>query len=104
MINVIELSGSEAPWAAGGAWLAEQRVKAELTRLELAEQASAPSLRWLEEVEEGLRPIPSSMYAPMAAHLGVETKSFAAECLRFYDFAAFDALFGGEDAALKEAA
>lgn len=104
MINVIELSGAENPFAAGGAWFASLRETSELTRRELAEQISAPSLRWLEEVEEGLRPIPSSMYAAMALHLGLETRVFAAECLRRYDSAAFHALFGNEEAELQVAA
>lgn len=92
------------PWSNGGVWMRSLRQNAQITAQELAEQVSAPSLAWVLEVEAGLRPVPSSMYKAYAEHLGVPVSDFAAECLRYYDRKAYEALFGAVTQTLSVAA
>ncbi len=93
-----EATVAQTPWAVGGTWLRDLRETAEITGAELAEQVAAPSRLWVEEVEAGLRPVPSSLYRAYAVQFGVPVAEFAAECLRHYDHNAYNALFGDQPA------
>jgi len=97
-----ETMETRSPWTDGGRWLAGLRRDQMLTPAELAEQAGAPSARWIEEVEAGRRPIPSSLYGSFARQFAMSTAEFAAACLKFYDPMAHAALFGATAPALQE--
>lgn len=92
------------PWAQGGREIATLRQAREITTAELAEQAGLPSAAWVADVEAGRRSVPSVFYRPLAAQLGLDTKEFAALCLKFYDPKAHEALFGAEAPALRAVA
>lgn len=98
MLKMTEQTIKTAPWQDGGRFIAELRENAQLTAAELAEQIAAPSVQWVEEVELGLRPVPSSMYRAYARHLGIPARDFAVHCLEHYDRHAHDALFGDREA------
>lgn len=89
---------ARGPWAKGGDWLTDLRRARQITPAELAEQAGAPSARWIEEIEAGRRPVPSVLYGAFARELGLEAPAFAAGCLKFYDPKAYEALFGAATA------
>ena len=104
MSDIRAIASASAPWSIGGAWIAQLRRSSEITVRECAEQIGAPSARWAEDVEAGLRPVPSSMYAAYAKTFGVDLRDFAATCLRHYDNKAFEALFGVEEQDFSAAA
>lgn len=90
-------------WMDAGAWLHSLRECLEITPAELAEQAGLPSAAWLQDAEAGRRPVPSSFFKALAREYRISVDVFAAECLRYYDRPAYDALFGAP-AELKAAA
>ena len=91
-----------SPWIEGGRWMQAQRMKAEITLAELAEQIGAPSAAWMEQLEAGKRPVPSSFYLGFAKVFGMKARDFAANCLKFYDSKAYEALFLAESAQVVE--
>lgn len=101
MIAKIDTRGA---WVEAGSWLFGLRECLEITAAELAEQAGLPSARWVQEAEAGRRPVPSSFFNALAREYRVSVDVFAAECLRYYDRPAYDALFGRHDVELKAAA
>ncbi|MDJ0684709.1 MAG: hypothetical protein QNJ84_08415 [Alphaproteobacteria bacterium] len=104
MSEIRAIASTAAPWGRGGAWISHLRRSSEITLRECAEQIGAPSVRWAEDVEAGLRPVPSSMYAAYAKVFGLDLRDFAATCLRHYDRKAFEALFGVESQEFSAAA
>ena len=88
------------PWQEGGQWIKSLRLSAEVTLGEAAEQVGAPSGAWLEQVEAGMRPVPSSLYRAFAALFGMKARDFAARCLSHYDAKAYEALFQSDSAAV----
>lgn len=94
----------KSPWAMCGAWLQALRRDREITPAELAEQVGAPSGRWVEEVEAGVRAVPSSLYRGYARLFGLPLSDFAAACLKHYDRKAYDALFGDVETTVSRAA
>ncbi|MEQ8602427.1 MAG: hypothetical protein RIB45_03840 [Marivibrio sp.] len=97
-----DMMETRSPWIDGGRWLTGLRRDQMLTPAELAEQVGAPSARWIEEVEAGRRPIPSSLYLSFARQFAMSAPDFAALCLKFYDPKAHEALFGPATPALAE--
>ena len=71
-------------WKYGGTWLKEQRLAAEITEWELAEQIGAPSVAYVAEIESGRRAGPATMLAAYARTFGLPAAAFAARCLKFY--------------------
>lgn len=82
-----------SPWVAGGQWVRGLRRTSEITMAELAEQVGAPGEAWIEQVEAGMRPVPSSLYRAFAETLGQPVPAFAKTCLKHYDPKAYEALF-----------
>lgn len=82
-----------SPWIAGGQWVRGLRRKSEITMAELAEQVGAPGEAWIEQLEAGMRPVPSSMYRTFAETLNQPVAEFARTCLKHYDPKAHEALF-----------
>ncbi len=95
---------SRGAWADAGSWLYGLRECLEITAAELAEQADLPSASWVLDAEAGRRPVPSSFFKVLAKEYRVSLDVFAAECLRYYDRAAYDALFGVDAVEVKVAA
>jgi transcriptional regulator with XRE-family HTH domain len=92
------------PWVQGGREIAALRRAREITAAELAEQAGLPSAAWVADVEAGRRSVPSVFYRPLAEELGLDTRDFAALCLKFYDPKAHEALFGVDAPTLRAVA
>lgn len=97
-----QMMETRSPWTEGGRWIESLRRGQMLTAAELAEQVGAPSARWIEEVEAGRRPVPSSVYRAFARQFDMTPAAFAAGCLKFYDPKAHEALFGAAKPVLTE--
>lgn len=91
-----------SPWVEGGRWMRALREEAQITLKELAEQVGAPSGAWMEQLEAGMRPVPSSFYVEFARVFGMKARDFAARCLKHYDVKAYEALFLADTAQVVE--
>ena len=91
-------------WRAGGKRIQSLRMDCEITQLELAEQISAPSIKWLQEIEAGERPVTSAYYKNFARTLNQSAGKFARGCLMHYDPKAYEALFGDLPAGVRRVA
>jgi len=87
-----------SPWVEGGRWMRALREGSQITLKELAEQVGAPSGAWMEQLEAGMRPVPSSFYIGFAKVFGMKARDFAARCLKYYDAKAYEALFLADSA------
>ncbi len=60
-----------------GRWLKHGREAAGLTQAELAERLGLRYYSFISQVENGIGRIPQDLYAPWAAALGLEPRTFA---------------------------
>ena len=71
-------------WKQIGAWLKEQRLAAEITQRELAEQVGAPDASWIMEIESGRLSVPIACYEGYARAIGMPEAAFGARCEKVY--------------------
>jgi transcriptional regulator with XRE-family HTH domain len=68
-----------------GAWLKEQRVRAGLSQIELAQRLGLKYYTFVSQVENGFGRVPTESMEAWARALGIDPSSFARRLLSFYD-------------------
>lgn len=79
----------------GGRWLKAQREAAGLSQRQLAALVGADYYTFISQLETGRGRIPPDRYRDWAQALGLESRSFVQELLRFYDPITYGILFEG---------
>jgi transcriptional regulator with XRE-family HTH domain len=68
-----------------GVWLKEQRARAGMSQLELAERLGLKYYTFVSQVENGFGRVPTDSMEAWALALGLEPAPFARRLLSFYD-------------------
>ena len=68
-----------------GAWLQEQRKKAGLSQIQLAERLGLKYYTFISQVENGFGRVPTESMEAWARALAIEPSAFARRLLSFYD-------------------
>jgi len=68
-----------------GTWLKEQRARAGLSQIELAEVLGFKYYTFISQVENGFGRVPTESLEAWARALGIEPSRFARELLSYYD-------------------
>lgn len=76
-----------------GMWLREQRQKAGLSQMDLANQLGLKYYTFVSQIENGYGRVPSHSMAAWARALGIRPRLFARILLRHYDPALYHVLF-----------
>lgn len=76
-----------------GAWLKEQRVRAGLSQIELAQRLGLKYYTFVSQVENGFGRVPTESMEAWARALGIDPSSFARRLLSFYDPELYRLLF-----------
>jgi transcriptional regulator with XRE-family HTH domain len=83
----------ESPRKQAGRWLREQRQKAGLSQMDLANRLGLRYYTFVSQIENGFGRVPSHLMAAWARALGVRPSRFARVLLGYYDPALYRALF-----------
>ena len=86
-----EIQGS--PKKKAGSWLREQRQKAGLSQMDLANKLGFKYYTFISQIENGFGRVPSQSMGDWARALGVRPSQFARVLLGYYDPALFHVLF-----------
>ena len=78
-----------------GRWLREQRQKAGLSQMDLADRLGLKYYTFVSQIENGYGRVPSHSMADWAQALGIRPRTFARTLLRYYDLALYQVLFEG---------
>jgi transcriptional regulator with XRE-family HTH domain len=84
---------AENPKKQAGGWLREQRQKAGLSQMDLANQLGLRYYTFISQIENGFGRVPSHLMADWARALGVRPVRFARVLLGHYDPALYRVLF-----------
>ena len=76
-----------------GAWLKEQRVRAGLSQIELAQRLGLKYYTFVSQVDNGFGRVPTESMEAWARALGIDPSSFARRLLSFYDPELYRLLF-----------
>jgi transcriptional regulator with XRE-family HTH domain len=76
-----------------GKWLREQRQKAGLSQMDLANRLGLRYYTFVSQIENGYGRVPAHSMADWARALGIRPRSFARTLLRHYDPALYRVLF-----------
>jgi transcriptional regulator with XRE-family HTH domain len=68
-----------------GAWLQEQRKKAGLSQIQLAEQLGLKYYTFISQIENGFSRVPSESMEGWARALGILPADFARQLVAFYE-------------------
>lgn len=77
----------------GGRWLRDLREAAGLSQRELAIKVGAEYYTFVSQLENGRGRVPPDRYEVWAAALGLSTRDFVKEVLKYYDPITYDVLF-----------
>jgi transcriptional regulator with XRE-family HTH domain len=86
-------AGAVNPKKAAGSWLREQRQKAGLSQMDLANKLDFKYYTFISQIENGYGRVPSQSMADWARALGVRPERFARILLSYYDPALYRVLF-----------
>jgi len=81
------------PKKKAGSWLREQRQKAGLSQMDLANKLGFKYYTFISQIENGFGRVPSQSMGDWARALGLRPSQFARVLLGYYDPALFHALF-----------
>ena len=81
------------PKKQAGSWLREQRQKAGLSQMDLANQLGFKYYTFISQIENGFGRVPSQSMGDWARALGLRPSQFARVLLGYYDPALFHVLF-----------
>jgi transcriptional regulator with XRE-family HTH domain len=81
------------PKKAAGSWLREQRQKAGLSQMDLANKLDFKYYTFISQIENGFGRVPSQSMRDWARALGLRPSQFARVLLGYYDPALFHVLF-----------
>jgi transcriptional regulator with XRE-family HTH domain len=81
------------PKKQAGSWLREQRQKAGLSQMDLANQLGFKYYTFISQIENGFGRVPSQSMGDWARALGVRPARFARTLLGYYDPALYHVLF-----------
>jgi len=81
------------PKKQAGSWLKEQRQKAGLSQMDLANKLGFKYYTFISQIENGYGRVPSQSMADWAQALGLRPERFARTLLGYYDPALYHALF-----------
>ena len=81
------------PKKRAGTWLREQRQKAGLSQMDLANKLGFKYYTFISQIENGFGRVPSQSMGDWARALGLRPSQFARVLLGYYDPALFHALF-----------
>ena len=76
-----------------GSWLKEQRQKAGLSQMDLANKLGFKYYTFISQIENGYGRVPSQSMADWARALGLRPERFARTLLGYYDPALYRVLF-----------
>src|SRR5580693_2533658 len=82
-----------SPKKKAGSWLREQRQKAGLSQMDLANKLDFKYYTFISQIENGYGRVPSQSMADWARALGVRPERFARILLSYYDPALYRVLF-----------
>jgi transcriptional regulator with XRE-family HTH domain len=82
-----------SPKKKAGSWLREQRQKAGLSQMDLANKLGFKYYTFISQIENGFGRVPSQSMGDWARALGVRPSRFARVLLGYYDPALFHVLF-----------
>jgi transcriptional regulator with XRE-family HTH domain len=82
-----------SPKKKAGSWLREQRQKAGLSQMDLANKLGFKYYTFISQIENGFGRVPSQSMGDWARALGVRPSQFARVLLSYYDPALFHVLF-----------
>ena len=81
------------PKKQAGSWLREQRQKAGLSQMDLANRLGFKYYTFISQIENGYGRVPSQSMADWAKAVGVRPEQFARVLLGYYDPALYHVLF-----------
>ncbi len=84
---------AENPKRLAGSWLREQRTKASLSQMDLANQLGLKYYTFISQIENGFGRVPSHLMVDWARAVGMRPSRFARILLGYYDPALYRALF-----------
>ena len=76
-----------------GKWLREQRQKAGLSQMDLANRLGLKYYTFVSQIENGYGRVPSHSMADWARALGIRPRTFSRTLLEYYDPALYQVLF-----------
>ena len=82
-----------SPKKKAGSWLREQRQKAGLSQMDLANKLGFKYYTFISQIENGFGRVPSQSMGDWARALGLRPSQFARVLLGYYDPALFHVLF-----------